>query len=60
MRSRCLDDLPPENRAIRGPVKFVFGEEDEHEEALYGTAIIGFLKEADVYKTHRSRSAQGS
>ncbi|MDN7872758.1 hypothetical protein QZM26_25435, partial [Burkholderia multivorans] len=32
------DDLPPANRASRSLVKFVFGEEDEHEEALYGTA----------------------
>ncbi|WP_218639625.1 hypothetical protein, partial [Burkholderia pseudomallei] len=31
-------DLPPTNRANRSLVKFVFGEEDEHEEALYGTA----------------------
>ncbi|CAJ5725274.1 type III restriction enzyme, res subunit [Burkholderia pseudomallei] len=31
------DDLPPTNRASRSLVKFVFGEEDEHEEALYGT-----------------------
>ncbi|WP_208455987.1 hypothetical protein, partial [Burkholderia vietnamiensis] len=31
-------DLPPANRAGRSLVKFVFGEEDEHEEALYGTA----------------------
>ncbi|AIO54245.1 hypothetical protein DM55_3621 [Burkholderia mallei] len=31
-------DLPPTNRASRSLVKFVFGEEDEHEEALYGTA----------------------
>ncbi|WP_229766721.1 hypothetical protein, partial [Burkholderia pseudomallei] len=30
-------DLPPTNRASRSLVKFVFGEEDEHEEALYGT-----------------------
>ncbi|TXD00788.1 alkyl hydroperoxide reductase, partial [Burkholderia pseudomallei] len=29
-------DLPPTNRASRSLVKFVFGEEDEHEEALYG------------------------
>ncbi|WP_233212085.1 transposase, partial [Trinickia caryophylli] len=29
-------DLPPSNRASRNLVKFVFGEEDEHEEALYG------------------------
>jgi hypothetical protein len=29
---------PPTNRASRSLVKFVFGEEDEHEEALYGTA----------------------
>ncbi|MBU9528809.1 hypothetical protein, partial [Burkholderia multivorans] len=33
-----LLDLPPANRASRSLVKFVFGEEDEHEEALYGTA----------------------
>ncbi|ONZ18564.1 hypothetical protein A8F39_15045 [Burkholderia cenocepacia] len=33
-----LTDLPPANRASRSLVKFVFGEEDEHEEALYGTA----------------------
>ncbi|KOT22357.1 serine carboxypeptidase family protein [Burkholderia mallei] len=33
-----LSDLPPTNRASRSLVKFVFGEEDEHEEALYGTA----------------------
>ncbi|MCL4665775.1 hypothetical protein, partial [Burkholderia pseudomallei] len=31
-------DLPPTNRASRSLVKFVFGEKDEHEEALYGTA----------------------
>ncbi|MCA7885417.1 ATP-dependent endonuclease [Burkholderia contaminans] len=31
-------DLLPTNRASRSLVKFVFGEEDEHEEALYGTA----------------------
>ncbi|MCV9916732.1 hypothetical protein, partial [Burkholderia pseudomallei] len=31
-------DLPPTNRASRSLVKFAFGEEDEHEEALYGTA----------------------
>jgi error-prone DNA polymerase len=29
-------DLPPANSAGRSLVKFVFGEEDEHEEALYG------------------------
>jgi DNA-binding transcriptional LysR family regulator len=29
---------PPANRASRSLVKFVFGEENEHEEALYGTA----------------------
>ena len=29
---------PPANRASRSLVKFVFGEEDEHEESLYGTA----------------------
>ncbi|ARL41651.1 hypothetical protein BOC49_30555 [Burkholderia pseudomallei] len=34
----CTFDLPPTNRASRSLVKFVFGEEDEHEEALYGTA----------------------
>ncbi|WP_230938997.1 hypothetical protein, partial [Burkholderia vietnamiensis] len=34
----CVVDLPPANRAGRSLVKFVFGEEDEHEEALYGTA----------------------
>ncbi|EDK55657.1 IS1404 transposase [Burkholderia mallei FMH] len=33
-----IGDLPPTNRASRSLVKFVFGEEDEHEEALYGTA----------------------
>ncbi|WP_375138397.1 helix-turn-helix transcriptional regulator, partial [Burkholderia mallei] len=33
-----VNDLPPTNRASRSLVKFVFGEEDEHEEALYGTA----------------------
>ncbi|MCL4671239.1 hypothetical protein, partial [Burkholderia pseudomallei] len=32
------NDLPPTNRASRSLVKFVFGEKDEHEEALYGTA----------------------
>ncbi|WP_242559925.1 MULTISPECIES: hypothetical protein [Pandoraea] len=32
------NDLPPTNRASRSLVKFVFGEEDEHEEAIYGTA----------------------
>ncbi|MBM5633736.1 hypothetical protein GSH01_28465, partial [Burkholderia pseudomallei] len=31
-------DLPPTNRASQNLVKFVFGEEDEHEEALYGRA----------------------
>ncbi|WP_218780468.1 hypothetical protein, partial [Burkholderia mallei] len=36
--ARGRDDLPPTNRASRSLVKFVFGEEDEHEEALYGTA----------------------
>ncbi|MDN7598099.1 POTRA domain-containing protein, partial [Burkholderia multivorans] len=35
---RYDSDLPPANRASRSLVKFVFGEEDEHEEALYGTA----------------------
>ncbi|MCA8073920.1 hypothetical protein LGM66_31130, partial [Burkholderia vietnamiensis] len=35
---RLSNDLPPANRASRSLVKFVFGEEDEHEEALYGTA----------------------
>ncbi|KGW18155.1 integrase core domain protein [Burkholderia pseudomallei MSHR4000] len=35
---RGAADLPPTNRASRSLVKFVFGEEDEHEEALYGTA----------------------
>ncbi|RXS79602.1 alkyl hydroperoxide reductase [Burkholderia pseudomallei] len=35
---RAQGDLPPTNRASRSLVKFVFGEEDEHEEALYGTA----------------------
>ncbi|MBM5650082.1 alkyl hydroperoxide reductase, partial [Burkholderia pseudomallei] len=34
----CRTDLPPTNRASRSLVKFAFGEEDEHEEALYGTA----------------------
>ncbi|MPT64885.1 alkyl hydroperoxide reductase, partial [Burkholderia pseudomallei] len=38
MLSRRPYDLPPTNRASRSLVKFVFGEEDEHEEALYGTA----------------------
>ncbi len=37
-RPILLIDLPPTNRASRSLVKFVFGEEDEHEEALYGTA----------------------
>ncbi|AIV66753.1 hypothetical protein [Burkholderia pseudomallei] len=37
-RLRRRGDLPPTNRASRSLVKFVFGEEDEHEEALYGTA----------------------
>ncbi|ONX68767.1 alkyl hydroperoxide reductase [Burkholderia cenocepacia] len=37
-RTECERDLPPANRASRSLVKFVFGEEDEHEEALYGTA----------------------
>ncbi|MBM5690941.1 alkyl hydroperoxide reductase, partial [Burkholderia pseudomallei] len=36
--SWCRPDLPPTNRASRSLVKFAFGEEDEHEEALYGTA----------------------
>ncbi|MCI3203862.1 hypothetical protein DBA20_02660 [Pandoraea capi] len=35
---RVAADLPPTNRASRSLVKFVFGEEDEHEEAIYGTA----------------------
>ncbi|MBM5693584.1 hypothetical protein GSH03_34920, partial [Burkholderia pseudomallei] len=35
---RLRFDLPPTNRASRSLVKFAFGEEDEHEEALYGTA----------------------
>src|SRR5689334_15261797 len=35
---RSTDDLLPANRASRSLVKFVFGEEDKHEEALYGTA----------------------
>jgi hypothetical protein len=34
----ALADLPPANRASQNLVKFVFGEEDEHEEALYGRA----------------------
>ncbi|WP_179195643.1 hypothetical protein [Burkholderia mallei] len=38
MMSEGGRDLPPTNRASRSLVKFVFGEEDEHEEALYGTA----------------------
>ncbi|WP_322881668.1 hypothetical protein [Pandoraea sputorum] len=29
---------PHANRASRSLVKFLFGEEDEHEEAIYGTA----------------------
>ncbi|ONR56641.1 hypothetical protein A8E22_05745 [Burkholderia cenocepacia] len=37
-RATTTSDLPPANRASRSLVKFVFGEEDEHEEALYGTA----------------------
>ncbi|WP_158510030.1 hypothetical protein [Burkholderia pseudomallei] len=37
-RGYGIPDLPPTNRASRSLVKFVFGEEDEHEEALYGTA----------------------
>ncbi len=37
-KSSSANDLPPANRAGRSLVKFVFGEEDEHEEALYGTA----------------------
>jgi len=41
-------DLPPANRASRSLVKFVFGEEDEHEEALTEQQIIGFLKEAEA------------
>ncbi|AIP34178.1 transposase family protein [Paraburkholderia xenovorans LB400] len=40
-------DLPPANSAIRSLVKFVFGE-DEHEEALYGTANHRVLKEAEA------------
>jgi len=40
-----MADLPPANRASRSLVKFVFGEEDEHEEAQQ---IIGFLKEAEA------------
>ncbi|WP_221046753.1 hypothetical protein, partial [Burkholderia pseudomallei] len=35
---KTTPDLPPTNRASRSLVKFAFGEEDEHEEALYGTA----------------------
>ncbi|WP_338911143.1 phage integrase family protein [Mycetohabitans rhizoxinica] len=31
-------DLPPANRASRSLVKFVFGEEDEHEKALFRRA----------------------
>ncbi|KOT01537.1 putative alkyl hydroperoxide reductase, subunit F [Burkholderia mallei] len=38
MHIEIRSDLPPTNRASRSLVKFVFGEEDEHEEALYGTA----------------------
>ncbi|RPA50463.1 alkyl hydroperoxide reductase [Burkholderia mallei] len=38
MMSEGGRDLPLTNRASRSLVKFVFGEEDEHEEALYGTA----------------------
>ncbi|WP_208454994.1 hypothetical protein, partial [Burkholderia vietnamiensis] len=38
IRLLAAADLPPANRASRSLVKFVFGEEDEHEEALYGTA----------------------
>lgn len=38
LRELSAADLPPTNRASRSLVKFVFGEEDEHEEALYGTA----------------------
>ncbi|RQU01382.1 alkyl hydroperoxide reductase, partial [Burkholderia cepacia] len=30
--AECGADLPPANRANRSLVKFVFGEEDEHEE----------------------------
>ncbi|WP_220701885.1 hypothetical protein, partial [Burkholderia mallei] len=37
-QKKRFGDLPPTNRASRSLVKFVFGEEDEHEEALYGTA----------------------
>ncbi|NRO99775.1 hypothetical protein GWC77_28620, partial [Paraburkholderia sp. NMBU_R16] len=33
-----VGDLPPTNRASQNLVKFVFGEEDEHEEAFYGRA----------------------
>ncbi|NRO99370.1 alkyl hydroperoxide reductase, partial [Paraburkholderia sp. NMBU_R16] len=38
MSSTCSTDLPPTNRASQNLVKFVFGEEDEHEEAFYGRA----------------------
>ncbi|NRO99781.1 hypothetical protein GWC77_28675, partial [Paraburkholderia sp. NMBU_R16] len=37
-RKRVTPDLPPTNRASQNLVKFVFGEEDEHEEAFYGRA----------------------
>ncbi|NRO99787.1 hypothetical protein GWC77_28720, partial [Paraburkholderia sp. NMBU_R16] len=36
--AHCDGDLPPTNRASQNLVKFVFGEEDEHEEAFYGRA----------------------
>lgn len=34
----CRNERFPSNRVKRSLVKFVFGEKDEHEEALYGTA----------------------
>lgn len=36
--SRYRPALPPSDRAGRSPVKLIFGEEDEREDALYGTA----------------------
>ncbi|EDT41432.1 transposase IS3/IS911 family protein [Burkholderia ambifaria MEX-5] len=38
----------PTNRASQNLVKFVFGEEDEHEKALYGRTNHEFLKEAEA------------
>jgi hypothetical protein len=40
--------LPPAIKVSLNSVRYVFGEEDGHDEALYRRIIIDFLKEAEA------------